>query len=139
MIECTVPSGESTGTSSRCLPEHLTGRSQPLEEGEVGRTATEKHVLAVVEGDAVSLDRRREAPEVRASLKQRDVDAGVGECERGRYTGETTSYHADSTRRHDRAATRLLIATPTFSSAGTETRPWVTATGLRSIRTSSRR
>lgn len=136
---------------------HLVRRADAVQEGAVLRATAQKYVLTVVEAEPLAIEGPRETPEVVALFDEHDLRARVGRAERGGDAGETAADHRDAGvrrargRAHERAPmrrargvamppaeTKQLSATQSFSDAGTETRPRVTATGSDEIRCRSR-
>jgi hypothetical protein len=118
------------------LEHDVVGHSEPSEQAEVLGEAAQEDVLAVVQPEAVALDRERRAAESRARLEQRDLRAAVRELEGGRDPGQPA---ADDRRLQAAAPMRLRAATQPFSQAGSDTRRSSTDSGSRSIRPRSRR
>ncbi len=116
-------------------------RSEPAEESPVGSAATQEDMLAVVEYEAVALERPRGTPETRPPFEQRHLMAGVGTGDRRRQSGQPAPDNDDMSRVRTHVAdapVRLRTATQAFSRAGRLTRWSSAASGSRSMRSSNR-
>ena len=65
--------------------------ADPPQKAEVGSAAAKRDVLAVVEPEAVALERERRAPKTRARLVERHLGAGIRQLDRSGESGEATS------------------------------------------------
>ena len=156
------------GDVEPALHPHAVGRADPFQERSVGGAAAHEDVLAVVEPDAVTLERPGGAAESGAALEQHDGCATIGCLDCGRQSGQAAAddhypgaagskrqdsrwgrdrgagAHGRSPHRlrdgaHGRSPHRLRDATRPFSQAGRLTRPSRGAVGWERIRPSSRR
>ena len=82
-----------TGTRQPPLERQQVVDADPAQEAEVRGAAAKRDVLAVVELEAVALERERRAAEARARLVEDDLGAAVGALERRREPGEPAAHH----------------------------------------------
>ena len=96
-------------------------------------------MLAVVDAEALALERVGGAAQLRPDLDERDVGAGVGSIKRGGDAREAPADHHDALPAHAPTPARLRAATHAFSQVGTDMRRSRTSSGCFSIRVRSRR
>ena len=97
-------------------------------------------MLAVVERQAVALDRVGGAAQARAHLEHDDLRAGLGEVERGGDAGQAAAHDRDACALAHRALpARLRAASPAFCQVDSEIRRCVTSSGSCSMRLRMRR
>src|SRR5207249_8267174 len=119
----------------RLQRQQLLGANPP-QKTEVRRAAAKRHVLAVVEPEAVALERERRAAEARARLVECHLDAGVRQLDRRGEPGEATP---DDGRLHPLTPASERASTRPFSHRRSETRPFRTSEGSSAIRSSKTR
>jgi len=78
------------------LQRHLVRDAEPAQQVLVGRAAAQEHVLAVVHVEVTAPERVRQTAELRPSLVERDLGAGVPAAQRGRDAGQAAADDRDA-------------------------------------------